>query len=101
MSQAGSGRRVVFGVHPVEEVCRARPREVAVVYVAEGHRAGEIERAIAAARDRGIAVEVRPRAVIAELAGRASTHQGLAAVVGAYRYATLDVIRGVVAARGA
>jgi 23S rRNA (guanosine2251-2'-O)-methyltransferase len=84
------GGRVVFGVRPVEEVCRARPREVAVVYVAEGHRAGEIDRAIAVARDRGISVQVRPRAVIAELAGRAATHQGIAAVVGAYRYASLD-----------
>jgi 23S rRNA (guanosine2251-2'-O)-methyltransferase len=81
---------VVFGVHPVEEVCRARPREVAVVYVAEGHRAGEIDRAIAMARDRAISVQVRPRSVIAELAGRDSTHQGIAAVVGVYRYASVD-----------
>ncbi len=85
-----TSRRVVFGVHPVEEVCRARPREVAVVYVAEGHRAGEIERAIAVARDRGIAVEVRPRSLIADLAGRTATHQGIAAVVGEYRYATVE-----------
>ena len=87
---SAAGRRVVFGVRPVEEVCRARPREVAVVYVAEGHRGGEIDRAMAAARDRGIAVEVRPRALIADLAGRASTHQGIAAVVGGYRYASVE-----------
>ena len=90
---------MVFGVHPVEEVCRARPREVAVVYVAEGHRAGEIDRAIAVARDRGIAVQLRPRALIAELAGRTSTHQGIAAVVGGYRYASVaDMLERAAAA---
>jgi 23S rRNA (guanosine2251-2'-O)-methyltransferase len=89
VTDEGASQRVVFGVHPVEEVCRARPREVAVVYVAEGHRAGEIDRAIAIARDRGISVQLRPRAHIAELAGRASTHQGIAAVVGGYRYASI------------
>ena len=38
--------RVVFGVRPVEELCRARPRAVAVVYVAEGQRSREIEQAV-------------------------------------------------------
>jgi 23S rRNA (guanosine2251-2'-O)-methyltransferase len=93
-------QRVVFGVRPVAEVCRARPREVAVVYVAEGTRGGEIDRAVAAARDRGIAVEVRPRSVIADLAGRASTHQGIAAVVGGYRYASIDDLLARAAAAG-
>jgi 23S rRNA (guanosine2251-2'-O)-methyltransferase len=82
--------RVVFGVRPVEELCRARPRDVAVVYVADGHRAGEIDRAIAAARDRAIRVEVRPRAVVADLAGRGATHQGIVALVGGYRYAVVE-----------
>jgi 23S rRNA (guanosine2251-2'-O)-methyltransferase len=91
---------VVFGVRPVEELCRARPREVAVVYVAEGHRAGEIERAIAAARDRGISVEVRPRSLIADLAGREATHQGIAAVVGQYRYVSVDDLLARAAASG-
>jgi 23S rRNA (guanosine2251-2'-O)-methyltransferase len=84
--------RVVFGVRPVEEVCRARPREVAVVYVAEGHKAGEIDRTVQVARDRGITVEQRPRVVIAELAGKASTHQGIVAVVGEYPYASLEAM---------
>jgi 23S rRNA (guanosine2251-2'-O)-methyltransferase len=81
---------VIFGVRPVEEVCRARPREVAVVYLAEGTRGAEVDRAVAAARDRGITVELRPRAVVADLAGRGSTHQGIAAVVGGYRYAAVE-----------
>jgi 23S rRNA (guanosine2251-2'-O)-methyltransferase len=80
--------RVVFGIHPVEEICRARPREVAVVYVAEGHHSKELEQAIGAAKDRRVAVEVRPRAVVAALAGQ-GTHQGIVAITGEYRYAEL------------
>ena len=79
---------MVFGVRPVEELCRARPREVAVVYLAEGHRSREIEVAVAAAKDRGIAVEIRPRALVAGLAG-APAHQGIVAIVGEYRYALI------------
>ena len=86
--------RVVFGVRPVEEICRVRPREVAVVYVAEGHKPGEIDKAVQVARDRGVSVELRPRALVAELAtkaaGKNATHQGIAAVVGGYRYAAIE-----------
>ncbi|HEY0707498.1 MAG TPA: 23S rRNA (guanosine(2251)-2'-O)-methyltransferase RlmB [Polyangia bacterium] len=92
--------RVVFGVRPVEEVCRARPREVAVVYVAEGHKPGEIDRAIATAKDRAIAVEVRPRAFVASMAGRNATHQGIVALVGFYRYATIDTMLDAAKAGG-
>ena len=43
--------RVVFGIRPVEELLRARPREVSVVYVADGYRSPEIDRLVMAARD--------------------------------------------------
>ncbi len=79
--------RVVFGVRPVEELVRARPRDVAVVYVAEGHRGDEIHRAIAAARERAVTVEIRPRSMVADLAGSGS-HQGIVAIAGAYRYSS-------------
>jgi 23S rRNA (guanosine2251-2'-O)-methyltransferase len=81
--------RVVFGVRPVEELCRARPREVVIVYVADGYRSKEIETAVAAAKDRGIGVEHRPRSLVADLAG-SSNHQGIAAVAGEFRYARVD-----------
>jgi 23S rRNA (guanosine2251-2'-O)-methyltransferase len=101
VSGAGDAGRVVFGVRPVEELCRARPREVAVVYLAEGHRPGEIDRLVQVARDRGIAVELRPRALVAELAGRGATHQGVVAVVGAYRYASIAAMLAAAAADSA
>jgi 23S rRNA (guanosine2251-2'-O)-methyltransferase len=84
--------RVVFGVRPVEELCRARPRAVAVVYVAEGQRSREIEQVVAVAKDRAIAVEARPRALVAALAGPGA-HQGIVAIAGEYRYAEVgDVL---------
>jgi 23S rRNA (guanosine2251-2'-O)-methyltransferase len=87
---------VVFGVRPVEEICRARPREVAVVYVADGHKPGEIDKVVQVARDRGVSVEYRPRALVAEMAtktaGKDATHQGIVAVVGEYHYANVEAI---------
>lgn len=81
--------RIVYGVRPVEELIRARPRDVSVVYLAEGTRSPETERVVQAARERGVSVEIRPRRMVAELAG-ADVHQGLVAVTGRFRYATLD-----------
>jgi 23S rRNA (guanosine2251-2'-O)-methyltransferase len=81
--------RVVFGVRPVEELCRARPREVVIVYVADGYRSKEIEAAVAVAKDRGITVEFRPRALVADLAA-SSNHQGMVAVAGEFHYVRVD-----------
>jgi 23S rRNA (guanosine2251-2'-O)-methyltransferase len=81
--------RVVFGVRPVEELCRARPRDVVIVYVADGYRSKEIETAVAVAKDRGITVEFRPRALVADLAA-SPTHQGMVAVAGEFSYARVE-----------
>jgi len=83
------GGRIVFGVRPVEELCRARPREVSVVYLAEGTRSAETERAVQIAKERGISVEIRPRQLIAELA-KGGVHQGLVAITGRFRYASVE-----------
>jgi 23S rRNA (guanosine2251-2'-O)-methyltransferase len=91
--------RVVFGVRPVEELCRARPRSVQVVYVADGYRSPEIDRAVQAAKERGISVEFRPRRMVAELAG-AGVHQGLVAITGEFAYADVAAILAAAAAVG-
>jgi 23S rRNA (guanosine2251-2'-O)-methyltransferase len=88
--------RVVFGIHPVEELCRARPREVQVVYIADGSRSPEIEKVVQTARERGITVEFRPRQMVAELAGE-SVHQGVVALTGEFRYAELGDLLEVAA----
>jgi 23S rRNA (guanosine2251-2'-O)-methyltransferase len=95
----GPGTRVVFGIRPVEELCRARPRDVAVVYVAEGAHSPELEQALTAARERGIAVETRPRRLVAALAGR-GVHQGVVAVAGEYRYAEMGALLAAATAPG-
>ncbi len=81
--------RVVFGVRPIEELCRARPRDVVIVYVADGYRSKEIETAVAVAKDRGITVEFRPRALVADLAA-SPHHQGMAAIAGEFQYVRVD-----------
>jgi 23S rRNA (guanosine2251-2'-O)-methyltransferase len=83
--------RVVFGVRPVEELVRARAKAVQVVYVADGYRSLEIEKAVQAAKERGVTVEFRPRQMVAELAGNV-VHQGIVAITGEFGYATLDEI---------
>jgi 23S rRNA (guanosine2251-2'-O)-methyltransferase len=83
--------RVVFGIRPVEELCRARPRDVSVIYVADGYRSPEIDRLLETARDRAVNLEFRPRQLVADLAG-ASVHQGVVAIAGEYPYAELGAI---------
>jgi 23S rRNA (guanosine2251-2'-O)-methyltransferase len=92
-------RRVVFGVRPVEELCRARPRSVAVVFVADGTRSKELDQVIGVAKDRAISVEYRPRALVADLAGQ-GTHQGIVAVTGEYGYVEVNDILVAAAAAG-
>jgi 23S rRNA (guanosine2251-2'-O)-methyltransferase len=81
--------RIVFGVRPVDELVRARPREVSVVYVADGTRSPELERVVQTAKERGVSVEFRPRRLVAELSG-GGVHQGILAITGAFRYVTVN-----------
>jgi 23S rRNA (guanosine2251-2'-O)-methyltransferase len=89
--------RVVFGVHPVEELIRVRPRDISVLYVADGTRSADIDRVVRLARDRAVAIEYRPRQMVADLA-KAPAHQGLIAVTGDYQYATVEQILAAAAA---
>src|SRR4051794_14242892 len=91
--------RVVFGVRPVEELVRARPKAVQVIYVADGSRSPEIEKAVQAAKERGVTVEFRPRQMVADLAGNV-VHQGMVAITGEFAYATVDEILGVASRAG-
>ena len=90
------GGRIVFGVHPIEELLRVRPRDISVLYVADGTRSPDIDRVVRLAKDRAVPTEYRPRALVADLAA-APAHQGLVAVTGAYRYATLDEVFAAIA----
>ena len=83
--------RIIFGIRPVDELVRARPRDVSVVYVADGTRSPEIERVVQTAKERGVTVEFRPRQLVADLAGDV-VHQGVVAIAGQFRYVTVNDI---------
>jgi len=91
--------RVVFGVRPVDELVRARPRAVSVVYIADGTRSPELERVVQAAKERGVSVEFRPRQMVAELAG-AGVHQGIVAITGEFQYVDIGEILDAATAAG-
>ena len=82
-------KRIVFGVRPVGELVRVRPDDISVIYVADGTRGPEIDAVVQAAKERRVSVEFRPRRMVADLAGE-SVHQGIVAIAGRFRYATVD-----------
>jgi len=94
MSPAGSGRRV-YGTHAVGEVLRARPRDVQVVFVAEGRKPdAALDEALSRA---SLEAEPRTPADLDRLA-EGGRHQGVLAIVGAYPYQTLDEVLAPTAA---
>lgn len=60
-----------------------------MVYLAEGTRSPETERVVQIAKERGVSIEIRPRRLVAELA-QGGVHQGLVAITGRFRYATIE-----------
>lgn len=86
--------RHVYGVNPVRELLRARPRAVKSLLVEAGRARREgadpVPAIVAAARAAGIAVEERRREELDRLVGADARHQGVVAVTGEQRYADLD-----------
>jgi 23S rRNA (guanosine2251-2'-O)-methyltransferase len=78
--------RLVYGVHPVEEALRRRRGELQGIVVA---RRGELPPALAEAQSRGVPVQRVSAEELDRLCG-ASSHQGLAAIVGDYPYLEIE-----------
>jgi 23S rRNA (guanosine2251-2'-O)-methyltransferase len=93
--------RVVYGVHPVQELLRAGAGGLAELWLAEGAVRGplfgELERQ---ARALGAKVRRAPRPKLDRLAGT-DRHQGVVAVVADFRYAELDGLLAAARAGGA
>ena len=87
-------KRIVFGVRPISELVRVRAGDISVIYVADGTRGPEIEAVVQAAKERRVSVEFRPRRMVAELAPGA-VHQGIVAIAGRFRYATIEDLLAV------
>ena len=79
---------VVAGRNPVLEMLRSG-REIESIYIQSGIQAGPLGKIIAMAKDRGIPVKDASAEKLLSLSGVGS-HQGVAAVVAAADYATLE-----------
>lgn len=86
--------RHVYGVGPVRELVRARPRAIQRLLVEAGRAGREgkdpVPAIVAAARAAGIAVEERRRDELDRLCGADARHQGVVAVTGDARYVDVD-----------
>lgn len=81
---------VIAGRNPVLEVLRSG-REIESIYIQSGAQKGPLGRIIALARERGIPVKEASAEKLLALSG-VEVHQGVAALVSAARYATLEEI---------
>jgi 23S rRNA (guanosine2251-2'-O)-methyltransferase len=78
--------RIVYGVHPVDEVLRRRGADVQALLVSRRQR---VDHLVAAAEQRHVAVQLgAPEDLDALSGGR--PHQGVVAVVGEYPYVDLE-----------
>lgn len=96
--------RLVFGVGPVDELLRARPKSIAIIYAAESRnkRGGNdpVGRIIGQARKQRVEVEIKRRTELDRMAGPDARHQGLIAVAGEYEYVEVDDITAAAEASG-
>jgi 23S rRNA (guanosine2251-2'-O)-methyltransferase len=95
--------RRVYGVGPVRELLRARPKAIAALYVDPG-RADKhddpVAQIVKEARAAGVVIEPRPRIALDAMAEPDARHQGVIAIAGELVYADLDDIIAAAAAKG-
>jgi 23S rRNA (guanosine2251-2'-O)-methyltransferase len=88
-SRAEKAPGVVYGVHPVTELLASRGRDVERVFVVRGRHA-RLGRLLRLAREQGVPVSHVARDVLARKLGRRTVHQGVAARVASWSYASPD-----------
>jgi len=88
---------ILSGKNPVVEALRSG-RDMNKVWIAEGVKKTGIDEILQLAKEAGIIVQFVPKSKIDQLTDGA-THQGIAASVAAYRYAEIDEIFELAAAR--
>src|SRR5439155_23066600 len=84
--RGGALSGTLFGIHPVLEAIRARPRSITRVLVAAGRHDARVEGLVSAARRAVVVVERQPREAIDRLAD-GGVHQGVVALVSGAEYA--------------
>src|SRR5690349_17894607 len=94
--------RTIYGVGPVRELLRVKPKGIKQLIVEGGRAAREgadpVAQIVAAARAAGIQVDERRRPELDRIAGADARHQGVIAMTADAQYAALDDI--VAAAEG-
>lgn len=86
-----AGTEILTGSHAVLEALRAGRRSLRRVWLARAERGGASDIIQCAARERGVPVEVRPRADLDRLA-RGTPHQGVLVEAGPFAYARPEEI---------
>ncbi len=71
---------VLYGLHPVEEAIRSRPKDLDLVIVARDRRDDRLDRLMALCRSAGVRLSVEPRDQLTRVA-RSDAHQGALAMV--------------------
>lgn len=95
--------RRIYGVGPVKELVRARPKSIVALYADPGRvdRADDpVSGVVAAARHAGIVVELRPRTQLDAMAEAGARHQGVIAIAGELAQVDVADIVAIAAARG-
>ena len=80
---------VLYGIHAVEEVLRARNRPLDHIEVARERHDQRLQAVIDLAREQGVSVRFTPRDQLDRLA-RSKSHQGIVAIVASKSYSELD-----------
>ncbi|SDL26677.1 23S rRNA (guanosine(2251)-2'-O)-methyltransferase RlmB [Natronincola ferrireducens] len=80
----------VEGRNPVIEALKSE-REIDKIFIAKGAKEGSIQKIIGMTKDRGIPIQYVERQKLNELSGD-SNHQGVIAMVAAYKYSNLEDI---------
>jgi 23S rRNA (guanosine2251-2'-O)-methyltransferase len=80
---------VVYGVHPVTELLTSRSSDVERVWVVQGRHA-RLGALLRLAREHGVPVSHVARDALARKVGRRVVHQGVAARVASWSYASAD-----------
>jgi 23S rRNA (guanosine2251-2'-O)-methyltransferase len=88
-----TGSEILTGAHAVLEALQAGRRRLRRIWLARQEQGGAIDAILRLARERGIAVEVRPRADLDRLAVGAA-HQGVLAEAGPFPYLAPEEVVG-------
>jgi 23S rRNA (guanosine2251-2'-O)-methyltransferase len=81
--------QIIYGINPVLEALKADRSWVNKIIIAEGRQGTPLKRIQQLARQKGVPVQVRVKAVLTKLTGR-ENHQGVVGLLAGYPYSTLD-----------